>query len=295
LIPHSKTQTSPRQKTIKVWVFPSPNIPPTSTSAKIENLVTSDINSKWREPTTTSSIIRKEIGIDLIAPTVNAELVYSSCIYTTDTRHLSNMKVQVSLLALLSAAALWSVDAIAPVREPLPALTAATKTTTIRGGAVVDQAPALIHQKKAVAKAATKKKTSQPPAVGSSFNVPTDAIVGSVAMAMVERVVKKVFLKNGISFPAQLAGCVILFFALLVMDLVVPGSGESLYKALGPGTALLTKWLPVFFVPGLAMLPLAPSVGSGVEVRVAHRVCLLLLSSCSLLNLFLAKRLPRSF
>jgi putative effector of murein hydrolase len=36
--------------------------------------------------------------------------------------------------------------------------------------------------------------------------------------------------------------------------------------ALSPGQAWLSKLLPVFFVPGLAMLPVAPSVGSLVEV-----------------------------
>lgn len=173
-----------------------------------------------------------------------------------------------SLLTLLSAAALLvtSADAISPIREPLPsALTTKTTIHAIRGGAVLEQAPSPVNQKKSIAKAV--KKAKAPVASGSSFSFPTEAVVGSVAMAMVERVVKKVFLQNNISFPSQLAGCVVLFFALLMMDVIVPGSGESLYKALGPGTALLTKWLPVFFVPGLAMLPLAPSVGSGVEVR----------------------------
>jgi hypothetical protein len=125
-----------------------------------------------------------------------------------------------------------------------------------RGGAV--------HQKMAIKKpvaAATKSSAS------SGFAFPTDAVVGSIAMALVERAVKKAFVSNGISFPAQLAGCIILFFALLLSDVIIPGSGKAVFEALGPGTALLTKWLPVFFVPGLAMLPLAPSVGSGVEVR----------------------------
>ena len=35
---------------------------------------------------------------------------------------------------------------------------------------------------------------------------------------------------------------------------------------LQPGANLLTKWLPVMFVPGLAMLPLAPSIGSAVDI-----------------------------
>jgi hypothetical protein len=101
----------------------------------------------------------------------------------------------------------------------------------------------------------------------SSLSFPTDAAVGTVALTLIERAVNKLFIHFGIKFPAQLGGCGILFFFLVIADFILPGSGTSIFKALTPGTTLLTKWLPVFFVPGLAMLPLAPSVGSGLEVR----------------------------
>jgi hypothetical protein len=116
---------------------------------------------------------------------------------------------------------------------------------------------------------AARAKNEATAAAVSSSDSPTltAALVGALAMAMVERAVKYMFVKADIAFPAQLAGCIILFFALLVADLVVPGLGHNTYVSLLPGTALLTKWLPVFFVPGLAMLPLAPNVGSGLEVR----------------------------
>jgi len=42
--------------------------------------------------------------------------------------------------------------------------------------------------------------------------------------------------------------------------------GDAVFEYLTPGANLLAKWLPVFFVPGLAMLPLAPSMGSPVEI-----------------------------
>jgi len=53
---------------------------------------------------------------------------------------------------------------------------------------------------------------------------------------------------------------------MLAAETVSPGLGDSIFSSLSPGSALLAKWLPVFFVPGLAMLPLATSVGSGLEV-----------------------------
>lgn len=110
------------------------------------------------------------------------------------------------------------------------------------------------------------KKTPSTPPTTSALSFPTDAAVGTVALTLIERIVNKVFVQFGVQFPAQLGGCGILFFFLIIADVVKPGSGTSIFKVLQPGTTLLTKWLPVFFVPGLAMLPLAPSVGSGLEV-----------------------------
>ena len=113
------------------------------------------------------------------------------------------------------------------------------------------------------------KKTPSTPPTTSALSFPTDAAVGTVALTLIERIVNKFFVQFGVQFPAQLGGCGILFFFLIIADVVMPGSGTSIFKVLTPGTTLLTKWLPVFFVPGLAMLPLAPSVGSGLEVRFA--------------------------
>jgi hypothetical protein len=110
-------------------------------------------------------------------------------------------------------------------------------------------------------KAKTDLLVSQPVSQGQK-----DAITGAVIMTLIERGINKIFVANGVKFPSQLGGCIALFFFLLLADVVSPGLGESIFTSLTPGSALLGKWLPVFFVPGLAMLPLAPSVGSGVEV-----------------------------
>lgn len=94
-----------------------------------------------------------------------------------------------------------------------------------------------------------------------------DAITGAVVMTLIERVTNRVLKAQGIKFPSQLGGCIALLFFMLSAEVVSPGLGDSIFTNLNPGSALLAKWLPVFFVPGLAMLPLAPSIGSGMEVR----------------------------
>lgn len=105
------------------------------------------------------------------------------------------------------------------------------------------------------------------------------ALMGVLALTVLERGINKVFMAQSIKFPAQLAGCIGLFFTMIVADVLRPGMGESIYSSLLPGTNLLAKWFPVLFVPGLVMLPLAPSIGNGMEVRHTlrvHRIVLLL-------------------
>ena len=102
---------------------------------------------------------------------------------------------------------------------------------------------------------------------GGDMSVQDKAVSGAVAFFLMDTVVRKAFRANKIAIPPQLGGCIILFATLLLSETILPGMGDAIFKALAPGAALLTKWLPVFFVPGLAMLPLAPSIGTAVDVR----------------------------
>ncbi len=101
---------------------------------------------------------------------------------------------------------------------------------------------------------------------GGSVHSQSQAIAGAVVMTLMEQAVRKTFAKFGVAFPSQLGGCMILLTVMLLAEAVLPGWGESIYEQLAPGAGLLAKWLPSFFVPGLAMLPLAPSIGNGMEV-----------------------------
>lgn len=99
------------------------------------------------------------------------------------------------------------------------------------------------------------------------MSIQDKAVAGAGAFLVMDTVVRKAFRANKIAIPPQLGGCIILFSVMIFLEIIVPGMGEGIFKALAPGAAFLTKWLPVFFVPGLAMLPLAPSIGTAVDVR----------------------------
>jgi len=101
---------------------------------------------------------------------------------------------------------------------------------------------------------------------GGAVSAQVQETGGALAFVILDVLFRKVFKANNIAFPSQLGGCCILFGVLLLSELVSPGTGDMVFTALSPGAGLLAKWLPVFFVPGLAMIPLAPSMGSSFEV-----------------------------
>jgi len=97
---------------------------------------------------------------------------------------------------------------------------------------------------------------------GGDMSSKDKALAGATVFLILDTTFRKIFRACDIKFPSQLGGCIILFNFLLLSELMIPGMGDNVYKALTPGANLLTNWLPVFFVPGLAILPLAPSIGS---------------------------------
>lgn len=96
---------------------------------------------------------------------------------------------------------------------------------------------------------------------------PPNQVVSALGLFAINFGVTKAFAAYDVPFPAMLGGCIILFAFLLLADTVKSGMGNDIYEFLFPGATLLAKWLPVFFVPGLAMLPRAPSLGTPLDVR----------------------------
>jgi len=103
---------------------------------------------------------------------------------------------------------------------------------------------------------------------GGSTNVDVpkaNELTGAAFFTVLQVLLNQVFVSKGIKFPAML-GCTILVFTVLVLaEIAFPGLGQHGFELLTPGANVLTKWLPVMFVPGLAMLPLAPSIGSPLD------------------------------
>lgn len=115
--------------------------------------------------------------------------------------------------------------------------------------------------------------TKTPLATVASFrggSLSQSEVGGTFFFLVVNHLLIKIFAAKNVAFPAPLGGCLILFALLLLAQTVSPPLGDALFELLTPGANFLTKWMPVFFVPGLAMLPLAPSMGNSLEVSSVH-------------------------
>jgi len=122
----------------------------------------------------------------------------------------------------------------------------------------------------AAAKSAKASKAKS--ANASSSSLVAKQIYGVVAMAAIENFVGVALKAGGVSFPPMLGGCIFLFFGLLLLEAVAgAGVANAAYEGLVPGAALCAKWVSVFFVPGLVLLPLSPPIGNGVEVRTENK------------------------
>lgn len=97
------------------------------------------------------------------------------------------------------------------------------------------------------------------PSVGTS-------IASTMALIALDIAFRRLLKALSISFPSALAGCGTLFTTMVALYALKPALGDSLYSIFAPGSAVLAKWLPVFFVPSLVTLPLAQSLGSSIEL-----------------------------
>ncbi|KAJ0989909.1 hypothetical protein J5N97_008265 [Dioscorea zingiberensis] len=72
-----------------------------------------------------------------------------------------------------------------------------------------------------------------------------------------DNLLKQAFTAAAIKFPSALFGMFCVFSVLMVLDFVVPAAAMSLMNFFEPATLFIQRWLPLFYVPSLVVLPLA--------------------------------------
>ena len=89
--------------------------------------------------------------------------------------------------------------------------------------------------------------------------------LGGVVAA--DSALRRAFAAQAIAFPSSLAGFFLTFTVLTTLQSLHPPSAERLFRSAQPGCAFLAKWLAVFFVPNLVLLPLVITMGSADLAR----------------------------
>ncbi|KAK9275720.1 hypothetical protein L1049_022988 [Liquidambar formosana] len=89
-----------------------------------------------------------------------------------------------------------------------------------------------------------------------------------IILAM-DKFLKKAFVAAAIKFPSALFGMFCIFSILIILDITVPAAATSLMNFFQPALLFIQRWLPLFYVPSLVVLPLAVKdipAASGVKI-----------------------------
>ncbi|KAG2539042.1 hypothetical protein PVAP13_9NG364700 [Panicum virgatum] len=99
-------------------------------------------------------------------------------------------------------------------------------------------------------------------ASGSSGLLPTILGVAHLLVSLgiviaADKFLKQAFAAASIKFPSALFGMFCVFSVLVVLDAFVPALAKGFLDFFEPATLFIQRWLPVFYVPSLVVLPLA--------------------------------------
>ncbi|XP_020093848.1 plastidal glycolate/glycerate translocator 1, chloroplastic [Ananas comosus] len=72
-----------------------------------------------------------------------------------------------------------------------------------------------------------------------------------------DKLLRKAFLAASIKFPSALFGMFCVFSVLMILDSTAPSAATGFMNFFEPATLFIQRWLPLFYVPSLVVLPLA--------------------------------------
>ncbi|XP_043694263.1 plastidal glycolate/glycerate translocator 1, chloroplastic-like [Telopea speciosissima] len=111
---------------------------------------------------------------------------------------------------------------------------------------------------------------------GGSVSVRFQSVVGILHMLLslgiilaMDKILERAFLAAAIKFPSAIFGMFCVFSILMILDSVLPSAATSLMNFFEPANMFIQRWLPLFYVPILVVLPLAVKdipVASGVKI-----------------------------
>jgi len=120
----------------------------------------------------------------------------------------------------------------------------------------------------------------------------TGASLGGIIVA--DMALRRLFRARAIPFPSTLAGMLLLFGGLCSLQAVRPAVASKLEAALMPGCAFISRWLALFFVPNLVVLPLVLQMSASEAARLLLVIVAGLAASIPLAALTAQMALPKT-
>jgi hypothetical protein len=84
-----------------------------------------------------------------------------------------------------------------------------------------------------------------------------------------DKLLKAAFVAAAIKFPSALFGMFCIFSVLVILDSTVPAAATGLMNFFEPALLFIQRWLPLFYVPSLVVLPLSVRdipAASGIKI-----------------------------
>lgn len=94
-------------------------------------------------------------------------------------------------------------------------------------------------------------------------------IVSVGIILAIDNFLKQAFVAASIKFPSALFGMFCIFSILIILDSTVPAVATSLMNFFEPALLFIQRWLPLFYVPSLVVLPLSVKsipAASGIKI-----------------------------
>ncbi|XP_072956189.1 plastidal glycolate/glycerate translocator 1, chloroplastic-like [Typha angustifolia] len=88
-----------------------------------------------------------------------------------------------------------------------------------------------------------------------------------------DKLLEKAFVAASIKFPSALFGMFCVFSVLMILDCIAPSAVTGFMNFFEPATMFIHRWLPLFYVPSLVVLPLAVK---DVPESSGLKICLIL-------------------
>nr|CAB3500035.1 unnamed protein product [Digitaria exilis] len=143
-------------------------------------------------------------------------------------------------------------------------------------------------------------------ASGSSGLLPTILGVAHLIVSLgivlaTDKFLKQAFVAASIKFPSALFGMFCVFSGLVIFDTFAPALAKGFMDFFEPATMFIQRWLPLFYVPSLVVLPLAVRdvpAASGLKIfaitslGTTAKTCLPFLLAATVLGYMVGSGLP---